>query len=187
MTERKKTISRILATAAVAGAGIACRLNLNPSGSVQTEINNTPTPIPATWTPEATVTPEATATAEVIATRQVEQEITFPNTPQEAATLFGATADRWELSVDGGWHLIEDDERTVVNPAGFVLEGYYDQNPGKNPRQFVATVAIEAQGATIWNLNPQEAQVLFDAMAQQKGYTPQQADLLIDRVGWNNQ
>jgi hypothetical protein len=111
-------------------------------------------------------------------------EATWPETPEEAATLFGADASRWEVTPDGGWHLMEAHDRIVVNPAGFTGEGYYDTNPGKDPRQMVFVVAMEVQGCTIWPLTPDNAQELFDAMAGQKGYDADQANRLIDKVGW---
>jgi len=138
---------------------------------------------PTAVTPTPTQTPEV---APPVAKAPVEtpQQATWPTTPADAANLFGGTADRWELTPDGGWHLTEDHSRTVVNPAGFVGEGYYDTNPGRDPRQMVFTVGVEVQGCTIWPLSASEAQFLFDAMAAQKGYTTEQAMEYIDRVGW---
>jgi len=142
--------------------------------SVSTEI------APATQTPPVSTEVPPTATPLVVSPEQA----SWPTNPEEAARLFGADASRWEITPDGGWHLLESHERTLVNPAGFVLEGYYDQNPGKDPRQFVSVVAIELQGCTVWPLNPSQADDLFVAMATQKRYTATQADEFIDKVGW---
>lgn len=89
----------------------------------------------------------------------------FPKTATEAAATFGvdgSTKDpkRWELTPEGGWHLSEaqigDDTKDAlnVNPKGYLMEGYYDTKPGRNPYALVAVGInsnIPIQGATFWN------------------------------------
>lgn len=97
----------------------------------------------------------------------VVQPAGWPTTPAEAAARFapGTSPTRWEVSPEGGWHMREEPFRAIVNPSGFILEGYYDTKPGKDPRQFVSVLPIEAQGVTVWRATPEE---LFCAMGVQK-------------------
>lgn len=75
----------------------------------------------------------------------------FPKTSQEAASLFGGTANRWAKSADGGWHLREEGSRIKIDPRGYLTEGYYDTKPGRDAQCLAsAGVAIEVQGATVW-------------------------------------
>lgn len=109
----------------------------------------------------------------------------WPETQVQAATIFGGIPERWEPTADpGGWHLREEAERTIINPSGYPLEGYYDTKPGRDPRQFVSTVAIEVQGCTVWrDATPEQ---LFCAMVAQKypGLSYNQVRGLIDAVGF---
>ncbi len=133
----------------------------------------TPTDVSSTPTPESTATPVTPP-----------EQVSWPTTPEEAARLFGADSSRWEVSAEGGWHLREDSTRTMVNPSGFSLEGYYDQDPGRNPRQFVSLAAVEVQGATIWQATAQE---LYCAMlhAKYQGINFADAAKNIDAVGFD--
>lgn len=123
---------------------------------------------------------ELTIPAGVTSDRQA-----WPETSAQAAATFGGIRERWEPTADpGGWHLREKPDRTVINPSGYPLEGYYDTKPGRDPRQFVSTVAIEAQGCTIWrDATPEQ---LFCAMVAQKypGLSYDQVKGLIDAVGF---
>ncbi len=131
----------------------------------------------STWTPVPPVNPMAAPAATATPTEAVvvTDQDNWPQTPAEAATLFGGEASRWEVSAEGGWHLIEAHERIMVNPSGFTLEGYYDTNPGRDPRQFVSTAAVEVQGCTIWQTEPED---LFCAMMQQKKVSPGDIDAI---------
>lgn len=109
----------------------------------------------------------------------------WPETQAQAATIFGGIPERWETTADpGGWHLREEAERTIINPSGYPLEGYYDTKPGRDPRQFVSAVAIDVQGCTVWrDATPEQ---LFCAMVAQKypGLSYNQVRGLIDAVGF---
>lgn len=89
----------------------------------------------------------------------------FPRTAAEAAATFGVDGStrnpkRWEKTPEGGWHLSEaqigDDTKDAlnVNPKGFLMEGYFDTLPGRNPFAW-AIIDIDgnipAQGGTFWN------------------------------------
>lgn len=108
----------------------------------------TPTPEPtATKTP----TPEPTATASPEALAVPEVLPAWPKTAEEVAALFGGSPERWEKNPDGGWHLKEEGFRTLIDPNGYLAEGYYDTKPGKNPLCFSsAGIPFEIQGGTIW-------------------------------------
>lgn len=110
--------------------------------------------------------------------QQVAVSASWPESSAQAAALFGGTDDRWEITPDGGWHLREESYRTLLNPSGYALEGYYDMNPGKDPRQFVSVASIEVQGATIWDATPEE---LFCAMIGQK-FSGLKYDLVRDQI-----
>lgn len=121
----------------------------------------------------------------VIPTGTRSNKAAWPETPVRAAATFGGIPERWEPTADpGGWHLREEAERTIINPSGYPLEGYYDTKPGRDPRQFVSTVAIEVQGCTVWrDATPEQ---LFCAMVAQKypGLSYNQVRSLIDAVGF---
>jgi hypothetical protein len=104
----------------------------------------TPTPEPtATKTPTPTATPEALAVPEVLPA--------WPKTAEEVAALFGGSPERWEVNPDGGWHLREEGWTTLIDPHGYLMEGYYDTKPGKNPLCIAsAGVEVEIQGGTVW-------------------------------------
>ncbi len=91
----------------------------------------------------------------------------FPKTVAEAAATFGVDGStrnpkRWEKTAEGdGWHLSEaqigDDTKDALNanPKGWLMEGYYDTKPGRNPFALVAVGIdsnIPVQGATFWNV-----------------------------------
>lgn len=109
--------------------------------------------------PTATVTsqsnPSATATSVTASTAtsvQTTGTAKFPTTPAEAAATFGGDVSRWEPTADpGGWHLREEPFSTVINPHGFLGEGYFDTKPGKNPQCFAFTIPMGVQGATVWS------------------------------------
>lgn len=90
----------------------------------------------------------------------------FPKTKAEAASTFGIdpetrSSERWEKNPDGGWHYGEGQERfgqtknaKKLNAQGFLVEFYYDIQPGKNP--YCAALEglnadFPAQGATFWD------------------------------------
>lgn len=105
----------------------------------------------ATATPEATATktPTPTATPEALAVPEVLPA--WPKSAEKAAALFGSSPDRWEVNPNGGWHLREEGWRILINPKGYLMEGYYDTKPGKDPLCFAsAGVALKIQGGTIW-------------------------------------
>lgn len=74
----------------------------------------------------------------------------FPKTAQEASAAFGGDASRWEATAEGGWHMREEPFSVVINPRGFLAEGYFDTKPGKNPQCFAFVVPMGVQGATVW-------------------------------------
>lgn len=74
----------------------------------------------------------------------------WPTTAAQAARMFGGSADRWELNGLGGWHLQEADTATLVNPQGFLAEGYYDEVTGDNALCAAFVTPFPVQGATIW-------------------------------------
>lgn len=102
--------------------------------------------------------------------RVVTSSAPWPSSPADAAARFAPGSDgRWEKTAEGrGWHLREEGFRTLVTPVNAVLEGYYDTNPGRDPRQFVSLEPIEVQGATVWPLTDTTAQKLFCQMGNQK-------------------
>jgi hypothetical protein len=108
----------------------------------------------------------------------------WPNSPAEAATTFGP--GDWELTAECcGLHRKETNTRQVINPAGYPMEGYYDTQPGRDPRQFVTTLPMEAQGVTIWK--DATAPELYCAMLGQKykGIPFNLASVNIDAVGFD--
>jgi hypothetical protein len=121
-----------------------------PTATAKAERTATPT-----QTPEPTKTSTPTATSEVTAVAEAtpvpEVLPTWPETAEAAAALFGGSPDRWEKNPDGGWHLREEGWRTLIDPKGYLMEGYYDTKPGKNPSCFTSVgVGVEMQGGTIW-------------------------------------
>lgn len=89
----------------------------------------------------------------------------FPKSAAEAAAIFGGDASRWEPTADCcGWHLREEAFTTLIQPKGFLGEGYNDTKPGKNPDCYTFVAPTSVQGATIW----QEAGTYPNAVALQK-------------------
>jgi len=147
---------------------------------------------PATSTPTATATekvvPTATATEEVVptatATEKVVPTVTeqpiaaqteiaiknWPKTRGEAAKMFGGKSSDWETNPDGGWHFIERGNCEEIDPNGYLMEGYYDQDPGKNPFCFVTWGSAAIQGGTIWPVagSIETAEDLIEKMAISK-------------------
>lgn len=128
----------------------------NTEGIIRTEVMTSTMELP---------TPAAWDHAPIISLVKAVNVPSFPKTREEAAATFGvdgSTRDpkRWELTPEGGWHLSEaqigDDTKDAlnVNPKGYLMEGYYDTKPGRNPFALVA-VGIDSnipiQGATFWN------------------------------------
>lgn len=91
----------------------------------------------------------ASATA---STAPVKAASKWPTSPAEAAATFAPETDptRWEEAAEGGWHLKEEPFSVLLNPRGFLAEGYFDTKPGRNPQCFAFTVPMGVQGATVW-------------------------------------
>lgn len=110
--------------------------------------------VPPTATTSKASAPSATPAAAVPTTAPKAgasaMPANWPKTSAEAAKLFGATADRWEVNPAGGWHLRESGDPALIKPSGFLGEGYVDTKPGKDPDAFVFTIPIAVQGCTIW-------------------------------------
>ena len=110
----------------------------------------TPSPAPATTrAPAPTQAPRQGTTTTT--TTGTQATAAFPKTAQEAASLFGGDASRWEPTADpGGWHLREEPFSILLNPKGSLAEGYFDTKPGKNAQCFAFVVPMGVQGATVW-------------------------------------
>lgn len=160
----------------VGGTPIAGRLELTGAtptpGTGAPRPTDTPLPAIATATPEALAKtktlpkPAAWDHEPIINLIRAASRPAFPRSAAEAATTFGVDGStrnsrRWERTAEGdGWHLSEaqitDDTKDAlnVNARGYLLEFFYDTEPGRNP--YCAAVEgidqnIPAQGGTFWN------------------------------------
>ncbi|MEK7160198.1 MAG: hypothetical protein AAB702_01840 [Patescibacteria group bacterium] len=185
---RKTAALALVGTMAIAGCGGDAKASIAPSQTPSTSPSGEVAPIDYDKLAEAVVkaigeTNAANETAGQSAapitgsteTAKSAELPTWPKTAKEAGMLFGTDveskkASRWEPSADGGWHFREEAFVSAVNPQGYVLDGYFDTKPGKNPDCFVSNgVAVGVQGATIWPVSgEQEATILLDKMALPK-------------------
>ncbi|MFO0704083.1 MAG: hypothetical protein U0525_05175 [Patescibacteria group bacterium] len=92
----------------------------------------------------------------------------WPTNAEQATSYFGGGT--WELSAEGGWHMIEQHNAIHIDPCGNTMEAYFDTAPGKDPVQFVSVVPMAIQGGTIWNGATTSPSALFCAMDEQKGH-----------------
>lgn len=136
------------------GAGVVLRASLwealarlAPDVGLAGELRPRPT-----RAPRPTCLPEATAVPLVQERPNVPEPLSpWPETPQEAAALFGGSPDRWEKNPAGGWHFEEAPYCTSIDPQGYLMEGYWDTEPGRDPFCVAsAGVKVEIQGGTIW-------------------------------------
>jgi len=120
-------------------------------GQQQVALSSTPS-AGASATPKA-ATPASTPTPSAVTTKTAgTSSAKWPTNAAEAAAAFGGDASRWEATADpGGWHLREEAFSVVINPRGFLAEGYFDTKPGKNPQCFAFIVPMGVQGATVWS------------------------------------
>ena len=125
-------------------------------------ITEQPTVKPTIETPTATEQP-------TVAQTETAKETTgnWPKTSEETAKMFGGEPSDWEMSPDGGWHFIERGECETINPNNYLMEGYYDTAPGKNPFCFVTWGPATIQGGTIWPVagSKETAEDLIEKMA----------------------
>ena len=122
------------------------------SGEQQVALSTTPS-VGTTATPSSTTTPASTPTPSAVTTKTAgTSSAKWPTNAAEAAAAFGGDVSRWEATADpGGWHLREEAFSVVINPRGFLAEGYFDTKPGKNPQCFAFIVPMGVQGATVWS------------------------------------
>lgn len=77
----------------------------------------------------------------------------WPATAEQAAAIFGGTAERWFATAEGGgWQMREQTYTVQFNAKGCLAQGYRDTSPGKNPYTFVFNDFQGVQGATVWPL-----------------------------------
>lgn len=142
--------------------------------SVPTE-KPTQAPTP-TDTATSTTTPTATEHRETETSQSPEVTTAWPTTPQEAAETFGTDEQsqdpaRWEKNEYGGWHYLQTGEKTVINPKGWIFEGFYIQVDGTSNCYSSDGIREFSNGGTIWHIRGKEEAKKLLSDLEAKGYS----------------